>query len=89
MDALYANEGVFKLCEQHKCAYLITFKQGSLPATWKEYQTLKGLAPNQRRQDSNGTQTLEFHWANEIDYGNAGLKVSSFGRRLCPVDVKS
>lgn len=68
MDALYANEGVFKLCEQYKCAYLITFKEGSLPAAWKEYLALKGLAPNQRRQDSNETRTWEFSWANEIGY---------------------
>lgn len=73
MDALYANEGVFTLCEDHKCAYLITFKEGSLPATWKEYQALKGLAPNQHRQDSNGTQTSEFRWATEIDYNGRTL----------------
>lgn len=73
MDALYANEGVFELCEQHKCAYLITFKEGSMPATWKEFQALKGLAPNQRQQDGNQAQTLEFHWANEIDYNGRTL----------------
>lgn len=73
MDALYANEGVFNLCEQHKCAYLITFKEGSLPATWKEYQSLKGLSPHQRHGDENETRTLEFHWANEIDYDGRTL----------------
>lgn len=73
MDALYANEPVFKLCEQHKCAYLITFKEGSLPATWKEYQALKRLAANQRRQDKNDAQTLVFRWVNEIDYNGRTL----------------
>lgn len=73
MDALYANEGVFKLCEQHKVAYLTTFKEGSMPATWKEYQVLKGLAPQQRLCDSNEERTLEFSWANEIDYNGRTL----------------
>lgn len=73
MDALYANEGVFQLCEQYRCAYLITFKEGRLPATWKEYQTLKGLAPHQRLMDEGEAQTLEFHWANEVDYNGRTL----------------
>lgn len=73
MDALYANEGVFKLCEDHKCAYMITFKEGSLPATWKEYQALKGLDPRQRLREGGEAQTLEFHWANEIDYNGRVL----------------
>lgn len=73
MDALYANEGVFKLCEDHKCAYLITFKEGSLPATWKEYQVLKGLAPKQVRQDGNEARNVELRWANGIDYNGRTL----------------
>lgn len=73
MDALYANEGVFNLCEDHKCAYLITFKEGSLPATWTEYLALKRRAPNQRRRDNSGAQTFDFHWVNEIDYNGRTL----------------
>jgi len=73
LDALYANENVFKLCEEHRCAYLITFKEGSLPATWKEYQALKGLAANQRRQDNRGTGTFDFQWVNEMDYNGRTL----------------
>lgn len=73
MDALYANEGVFKLCTDHKCAYLITFKEGSLPATWTEYLALKRQAANQRRRDTNGPQAFDFRWANEIDYDGRTL----------------
>jgi hypothetical protein len=73
MDALYANEGVFKLCEDHKCAYLTTFKEGSMPATWEEYQKLKALEPSQRLRDSNEERTLEFSWANEIAYNGRTL----------------
>jgi len=75
MDGLYANEGVFKLCEQHKAAYLTTFKEGSMPATWKEYQALKGLAPQQLLRDSNKERTLEFSWVNEIAYNGRMLNV--------------
>lgn len=75
MDALYANENVFKLCEQYKAAYLTTFKEGSMPATWKEYQALKRLAPQQYLRDSNEERTLEFRWVNEIDYNGRPLNV--------------
>lgn len=73
MDALYANEGVFKLCGDHRCAYLITFKEGSLPATWTEYQALKQQAPGQRSQDKTEARTFDFQWANEIDYDGRTL----------------
>ena len=75
MDALYANENVFRLCEQYKVAYLTTFKEGSMSATWKEYQALKGLAPQQYLRDSNEERTLEFRWVNEIDYNGRTLNV--------------
>ena len=75
MDALYANEGVFKLCAQYRVAYLTTFKAGRMPATWKEYQALKELAPQQRLHDSNEERTLEFSWVNEIGYNGRTLNV--------------
>jgi hypothetical protein len=75
LDGIYANERVFKLCEQYKVAYLTTFKEGSMPATWKEYQALKVLAPQQRLRDSNEERTLEFSWVNEVDYHGRTLNV--------------
>ena len=73
LDALYANERVFKLCEDLHFAYLITFKEGSLPSTWREYQALKGLATNQKRQDRDGAKAWEFCWVNQIDYNGRAL----------------
>lgn len=75
LDGIYANKRVFKLCKQYKCAYLITFKEGSMPATWKEYQALKGLAPQQRLRDSDEERTREFSWVNGIDYNERTLNV--------------
>lgn len=75
LDGIYANERVFKLCAQYKVAYLTTFKEGSMPATWKEYLALKELAPQQRLRDSNEERTLEFRWVNEIDYHGHMLNV--------------
>jgi hypothetical protein len=85
LDAIYANEGVFKLCGDLKCAFLITFKEGSMPATWKEYLALKKRAPEQslrvkvkaedeeKDEEKDAAQTLNFRWANEIDYNGRTL----------------
>jgi hypothetical protein len=48
LDGLYANGTVLTICEQHDWKYIITFKEGSLPAVWHEYQTLRELCPHNR-----------------------------------------
>jgi len=48
-DALYANGTVLEICERYHWKYVITFKPGSLPALWQEYQTLLPLCPDNVR----------------------------------------
>jgi hypothetical protein len=45
LDGLYANGTVLDICRQNHWSYLITFKEGSMPALWREYQTAKCLHP--------------------------------------------
>jgi hypothetical protein len=68
LDGLYAAEPVFDLCERYHWAYLITFKEGSMPAVFAEFEALKKLAPNQtlRAHQQNRRQT--FRWVNDIAY---------------------
>ena len=73
LDALYANEGVFKLCEEQRCSYLLTFKEGSMPATWKEFQALKSLNKDQRLEAPHVMQTRTFNWINDIAYNGRTL----------------
>lgn len=75
LDALYANEGVFKLCEEQRCSYLLTFKEGSMPATWEEFQALKRLNKNQRLELPHAMQTRTFDWINDIAYNGRTLNV--------------
>jgi hypothetical protein len=73
LDGLYAAQSVFDLCERYHWAYLITFKEGSMPAVFAEFEALKKLAPAQtrviRRQDHKQT----FRWVNDIAYENHAL----------------
>jgi hypothetical protein len=49
MDGLYANGTALSICEQNHWKYFITFKEGSMPAIWQEYQTLLELCPQNRK----------------------------------------
>ncbi len=69
MDALYANGTVFTTCEQNHWKYFITFKQGSLPALWTEYQSLLTLSPTHRKvvQVDKSTRQ-EFAWVDGMEH---------------------
>jgi hypothetical protein len=69
LDGLYANGTVLEICEQHQWKYLITFKEGSLPAVWQEYQTLRDLTPRNGlvRQPPHGPQQT-FAWVQNLEY---------------------
>lgn len=69
LDGLYANGTALDICEQHDWKYIITFKEGSLPAVWHEFQTLRELCPQNRlvRQPAaDRSQTLA--WVNDLEY---------------------
>ena len=68
LDAIYANERVFQLCDDYKLRYLITFKKGSMPATWVEYEALKKHSPKQESSQTKAGLTQISRWINEIDY---------------------
>jgi hypothetical protein len=69
LDALYANGTVLEICAQHHWKYLITFKPGSLPALWQEYQTLRQLCPQNRlvRQPPHGPRPT-FAWVSDLEH---------------------
>lgn len=77
LDGLYAAEPVFKICEQNRWRYLITFKEGSIPTVFKEYETLKTLAPRQQTTLSHPQEGWHrrYRWINEIDYEGRKLNV--------------
>jgi hypothetical protein len=69
MDGLYANGTVLDMCRENHWKYFITFKEGSLPAVWREYQTLLGLTAGNRKthQVSKDCQQT-FAWVEDLEY---------------------
>lgn len=77
LDGLFANKPVIRLCRRNRWAYIITFKEGSLPAVWEEYQALKKLATREeevavKEKDCRRT----YRWVNDIDAD--GLSINAF-----------
>lgn len=68
-DGLYANGTVMDICRKNRWKYLITFKEGSLPALWQEYQSLLRLCPQNRKintTDQGVRQT--FAWVQQLEH---------------------
>ena len=77
LDGLYAGDPVFSICEKNRWHHLITFKEGSMSAVYREYEALKQLASDQETTLSHprdGWQRV-YRWVNEIDYGRRKLNV--------------
>jgi hypothetical protein len=84
LDALYAAGGVLEICEQHHWKYLIVFKEGSLPAVWQEYQTLRDLCPQNRARRALGDQGhQDFAWVDRLEYVDDRKRTHRFAAFEC------
>ena len=78
-DALYANQNVFTICEQYRWHFIVTFKPGSFPALFPEYERLRDLEPRHRTDVTEGPVTKRFAWVNDLDHE---------GHRLCGFECR-
>jgi hypothetical protein len=84
MDGLYANGTALSICEQNRWKYFITFKEGSMPAVWKEYRTLLELCPQNRTThttDLGARQT--FAWVEDLEYVDEQNRRQRFNAFQC------
>jgi hypothetical protein len=66
-DALNACGTVLQICAQNHWHFVLTFKEGRLPALWQEFQTLLAACPEQVHvvQPQEGL-TVEYRWVNDL-----------------------
>jgi hypothetical protein len=68
-DALWACGRAFQIARAHGWAFVFTFKEGRLPALWREFQALLRLAPEQAvTVDLPDGTRQEYRWVNRLDY---------------------
>jgi len=69
MDALYACDPVFNICDEYGWKYITTFKKGSMKDTYAWYESLKKKEqPENNAKIKNGEITQKFSWATGIKY---------------------
>jgi len=69
LDALYLNEPVLALLKTHRLEWITTFKQGSLPEAYGEFETLHALRPQQAMEELEGRTHRQYHWVNQLRQG--------------------
>lgn len=84
MDALYANRVALDICRENHWKYIIVFKEGSLPAVWREYQTLLKLCPKNRKVHYDGPDCRQdFAWVEDLQYVDDNGRTQQFNAFQC------
>ena len=75
LDGLYPGKRVFSICKKYRWKYLITFKEGSMPAVYREYEDLKFLESQERVPENRLEETSRdglvkqiYTWIEGIEY---------------------
>jgi len=67
-DALSACGEGFQIAKDFNLSFVIVFKEGSLPALWREFQTLVSLCPENRLEQEEGGWRHEYRWVDDLPY---------------------
>ena len=76
-DSLYACEPVFEICKRNKWAYMIRYKDGSIPTLAKDYEGIQRIGEGEEKIISIETvykrkpkvkATHKMKWVNDLDY---------------------
>lgn len=87
-DALYACGRTLQLAKDHKCNYVLVFKEGRMPAVWQEFQTLLQLCPQNRleHQPQDGVYQV-YRWVHDLTYTDDAGRTWKFHGIVCEETV--
>jgi hypothetical protein len=68
-DSLFACGRVLRCAQEYGWSYVLTFKEGHLPAVWREFQRLLPLCPRQQveRVSADGVRRV-YRWVHNLEY---------------------
>ncbi len=67
-DSLYACAPVFEICQKNHWGFIFTFKEGSIPTLFDEFQRLRLQAPENRATFRNSEVSQFFSWVNDLKH---------------------
>ncbi len=74
MDSLYACGPVFEVCKIHGWRFITSFKEGSAPAVFAEYERLKKARSHSHSRSQEGVSQT-YAWVNGIDFSGHPVDV--------------
>jgi hypothetical protein len=83
-DGLYACGRTLQLAKDHRCNYVLVFKEGRMSAVWQEFQTLLALCPENRREQrtDNGVRQV-YRWVHDLSYQDDEGRTWKFHAIVC------
>lgn len=75
LDSLCAGKPIFDICRQYNWKFIITFKEGSMPALFSEFEALKVLAPENSFHYKDNDVIQDYSWITDIPYEDHNLNV--------------
>jgi hypothetical protein len=66
LDGLYLNQHVLSLVKKYRCEWIITFKEGSLPDAYREFEALHTLVAHQQIETTHGAVQRWHRWVNDL-----------------------
>lgn len=83
-DALYACGRTLQLAKDHRCHYVLVFKEGRLSSVWHEFQTLLALCPENclEHQPRAGVQQV-YRWVHDLSYQDDEGRTWRFHAIIC------
>jgi hypothetical protein len=90
-DGLYACGRVFQITQDNHWSYVVTFKEGHMPAVWRDFQSLLPLCPHNVREVSyrRGTQIVRqvYRWVKDLSYTDDAGRTWTFHALQCQETV--
>lgn len=74
LDGLYAGRPVFECCRENQWHYIVTFKEGSAPAVFGDYERLLA-AGGQTLARPEGKPSRTYAWVNGVDFSGSAVNV--------------
>jgi hypothetical protein len=83
-DSLFAGGRVLQVCQDKHWSYVLTFKEGHMPAVWADFQGLLRLCPanHLERAWPDGTRPV-YRWARGLSYQDDQGRRWQFGALEC------
>jgi hypothetical protein len=83
-DSLFACGRVFQVAAAYGWSYVVTFKEGHLPALWAEFQQLLPLCPENRLEHTTAEGALQrYRWVCDLSYQDNDRRWHRFNAIEC------